>query len=349
MRRPRRCARPRAFTLIELLVVISIIAVLIALLLPAVQSAREAARRIQCVNNLKQLGLALHNYNDVNGSLPPGRIWAPNPSKAFPVFFSGAQNTTWFVLMLPQFEQQSLANAFNFSLGTEGIPGPGLSVALGWFANSTVMSTKVGVFQCPSDRSNLFQINPSYQGGVLSGFKLTKGNYAASWGNTNWGAGMGGNSTLMAAYRPAAFGHTSVTLAKVTDGTSNTVFLGEVLQGAENDVRGAMWSSVSGGSSFMTRYTPNSLKDYFSLTNGGDALPNAPGLFCVSEPVMQLPCTAGVSDSDSFTGARSRHPGVINTVMGDGSVRTVKNTVNADVWVGLNTISGGEILSADSY
>ena len=96
--------------------VIAIIAVLIALLLPAVQAAREAARRMQCVNNLKQLGLAIHNYDSVNGSLPPGRIWAPTKTPAnFPTIFSNCQNTPWFVLMLPQFEQQPLANAFNFS------------------------------------------------------------------------------------------------------------------------------------------------------------------------------------------------------------------------------------------
>jgi prepilin-type N-terminal cleavage/methylation domain-containing protein/prepilin-type processing-associated H-X9-DG protein len=345
MRRPRRCARPRAFTLIELLVVISIIAVLIALLLPAVQSAREAARRIQCVNNLKQLGLALHNYNDVQGSLPPGRVWAPTP-KPFPTIFAGAQNTTWFVMMLPQFEQQNLYNAFNFMLGSEGVPS---NPVAGMFANTTVSATKISVFQCPSDRANLFQINPGYAGGAFSGFKMTKGNYAASWGNTNWGAGMGGDDTLKAAYRPSAFGHSNVTLAKVTDGTSNTVFIAEVLQGAELDIRGVMWSSVSGGATFMTRFTPNAQKDYFNLAFNGDQAPNDPGLFCVSEPVQQLPCISGYSDSNAFGGSRSRHPGGINTVMGDGSVRFVKNTINHEIWVGLNTIGGGEILSADSY
>src|ERR1700756_817371 len=149
-------SRPsRGFTLIELLVVIAIIAVLIALLLPAVQAAREAARRAQCVNNLKQLGLAIHNYASANGSFPPGRIWGPRPSKNnpadFPTIFSGTQNTTWFVLMLPQFEQQALYNAFNFTLGSEGYDGGGLAVAAGMFANSTIAATKISIFQCPSD------------------------------------------------------------------------------------------------------------------------------------------------------------------------------------------------------
>ena len=113
----------RAFTLIELLVVIAIIAVLIGLLLPAVQAAREAARRAQCINNLKQLGLAIHNYHDIHNILPPGRIWAPRPGRAAttsPRSSPGRQNTTWFCLMLRLFEQGTLANAFNFTLGAEG-------------------------------------------------------------------------------------------------------------------------------------------------------------------------------------------------------------------------------------
>ncbi|SIO65595.1 prepilin-type N-terminal cleavage/methylation domain-containing protein/prepilin-type processing-associated H-X9-DG domain-containing protein [Singulisphaera sp. GP187] len=350
-----RGLRRSAFTLIELLVVIAIIAVLIALLLPAVQAAREAARRIQCVNNLKQLGLAIHNYNSVHSCIPPGRIWAPRPGQPatdFPKVFQGAQNTTWFCLMLPQIEQGNLANSFNYSLGSEGWPGPGLAIVDGFFANSTVSATKISSFQCPSDRENKFQIISSYRGGLLSAPIMSKGNYAASWGNTSWGAANDG--TLGPQYLRSAFGHNgNTTFASITDGTSNTVFVGEVLQGGPNDIRGAMWTTVPGGSSFMTRYAPNSTKDYLGLRpgsgTGGDFLNNDPGLFCTSEPVLQLPCDSGAGDSEAFAGSRSRHAGGVNTLLGDGSVRFVKNTVNQAVWIGLNTIGSGEVLSADAF
>src|SRR5262249_33043770 len=160
-----------------------------------------------------------------------------------------------------------------------------LSVALGMFANSTVAASKIAIFQCPSDRQNMFQINPGYAGGALSGPIFTKGNYAVSWGNTSWGQSFRGNFSSQ--YRQSAFGHDGqIGFARVTDGTSNTVFLGEVLQGSLRDVRGVMWSSVPGGGSFMTRFTPNGLRDYLNTVSGGDFLNNAPGLFCDSEPVM---------------------------------------------------------------
>ncbi len=343
--------RRRAFTLIELLVVIAIIAVLIALLLPAVQAAREAARRIQCVNNMKQLGLALHNYLSANNTLPPGRIWAPRPGHAstdFPTVFAGTQNTTWFCMMLPLIEQGNLANSFNFTLGAEGFYGGGLAVAAGFFANSTVSATKISSFQCPSDRQNQFQINPGYQGGALSGPIFTKGNYAVSWGNTNWGAGNA--SSLSAQYLRSAFGHNgNISIASITDGTSNTVFIGEVLQGSTYDIRGVMWSSVSGGGSFMTRFTPNGVQDYLNIQSGGDYLNNNPGLFCTSEPVQQLPCIANAGDSDAFAGSRSRHAGGVNVGFGDGSVRFVKSSINPLTWIGINTIANGEVISSDAY
>src|SRR5262249_42253 len=157
-----------------------------------------------------------------------------NVNGSFPTIFSGAQNTTWFCLMLPLIEQSALGNSFNYTLGSEG---PNSPLPLGFFANSTIAQTKMSVFQCPSDRSLKFQINPGYAGGALSGVMLTKGNYGVSWGNTNWGAQFDtGTGGLGAQYMPSAFGHNgAITMASITDGTSNTVITGEVLQGEQFD------------------------------------------------------------------------------------------------------------------
>ena len=336
-----------AFTLIELLVVIAIIAVLISLLLPAVQSAREAARRAQCVNNLKQLGLAVHNYESANNALPTGRVWGPRsgrPATDFPTIFAGAQGTTWFCLMMPYIEQTALANSFNYDLGSEG---PTTPFPTGYFANSTVSSTKISSFQCPSDEPRVFRINPGYAGGALSGFAMTKGNYAGNWGNASWGQNLGGNATLQAAYQQSSFGHKNVSIPQFTDGTSNSILIGEVIQGSEYDARGMMWSTVMGGCAYTSRFTPNGTKDSFSLKDGFDQMPNAPGLFCVNE--AKLPCQPGNSDSDQFAGSRSRHPGGVNMSFADGSVRFVKESVNAVTWNALHSIKGGEVISADAY
>ncbi len=338
-------SKRRAFTLIELLVVIAIIAVLIALLLPAVQAAREAARRAQCVNNLKQLGLAMHNYHDVNNGLPPGRIWQNGLNGCGYNFFQ-CQDTSWFILMLPQFEQSTLANAFNYSLG---VGGPLAPLPQGFFANSTVTATKLSVFQCPSDRSQSFQITPAYAGGVLSGPIASKGNYVVAWGNTQWDQTDIVNSTgVPVPFLKSAFGHDGrISFATITDGLSNTIFMAEILQGAQYDIRGVVWQSIAGGSHFMSRFTPNKTRDFYGISNVGDALNQV--IFCVSEPVLGLPCIGGIGDRRAFAGPRSHHPGGINTLMGDGSVRFMKDSVNNATWVGLNSIGGGEVISADSY
>jgi prepilin-type N-terminal cleavage/methylation domain-containing protein/prepilin-type processing-associated H-X9-DG protein len=339
--------RRRAFTLIELLVVIAIIAVLIALLLPAVQAAREAARRMQCVNNMKQLGLAIQNYHDFSNSFPPGRIWTPSPTQAFPTILAGVQNTPWFVLMLPQFEQSNLYNAFNFALGSEG---PNAPFPLGYLANSTLESVKISMFQCPSDSINTYMFPAPLNVGPLATAVLSRGNYAASWGNTNWGQGVGSESVLATPYLQSAFGHNGrISFASVTDGSSNTVFMSEVLQGTASDVRGLMWSVGAGSCSFFSRFTPNGVTDFLGQFSGFDQIGDATS--CVNDPVHGLPCAVQTNhgNNTAYCASRSRHAGGVNSLFGDGSVHFMKNSVSATIWVGLNTIGSGEVISSDAY
>jgi prepilin-type N-terminal cleavage/methylation domain-containing protein/prepilin-type processing-associated H-X9-DG protein len=338
----------RAFTLIELLVVITILAVLIALILPAVQAAREASRRAQCINNLKQLGLALQNYEAMAGVIVPGRI-----SLSRTVFDSpgqpgtplgGGQDTPWLPLLLPYLEQQPLANRFNFSLGSYGTGNDG------FFANTTVTATKLAVLQCPSDRNLTFQYPAGYLGGKLSGPVLTRGNYAANWGNNLYGQLKGISSDPRADYLPSPFGFRGdIPFAAVTDGLSQSVFFAEVLQGSASDIRGLIWSSLPGTSNYISGLAPNGTRHIYGLSVEGDVLPDAS--LCVDEPGQKLPCTgdpAGVSFRD-FAGARSRHGGGVNVAFGDGSARLIRDTVDPRIWVALHSISAGELVGAGSF
>jgi prepilin-type N-terminal cleavage/methylation domain-containing protein/prepilin-type processing-associated H-X9-DG protein len=344
----------RGFTLIELLVVIAIIAVLIALLLPAVQAAREAARRIQCVNNMKQLGLAMHNYTTANGVLPPGVITASNCPRDI---FVGCQNTPWFILMLPQFEQQALANSFNYSLGPEG---PLVPVPLGYFANSTTTAVKLASFQCPSDGDSDYKVAPTIAGGIMSGPTVSKGNYGVSWGNTYWGQDQPNPATVLTnpagggpvTFLPSAFGFNgNIGFASIVDGLSATVFMSELLKGTLYDQRGVLWSTAMGAGSFCSRFTPDHFDDIYRLESGFDLLTSSD--VCDSQPGRMLPCNAAAAGADqrrrALAGAKSRHPGGVNTMLGDGSVRFVKATIASPIWVALNSISGGEVLDASSY
>ena len=223
-----RRAHSRGFTLIELLVVIAIIAVLIALLLPAVQAAREAARRIQCINNLKQLGLATHNYHRAYNSFPSGALYPCSTVD----FGNGNQGACWgwavgpLVQVFNYMEQTALYNAYNADLGVWGSHPPSTSGPTLWWANTTVFNTQVGLFLCPSDARQLPQ---SVQSSVA--------NYGGNFGGPFCFAGYTG--TIIPSMNP---GFTSffdrdllmstagtIGIQSVTDGTSNTTLWSEMM------------------------------------------------------------------------------------------------------------------------
>jgi prepilin-type N-terminal cleavage/methylation domain-containing protein/prepilin-type processing-associated H-X9-DG protein len=337
MTKPSPAHRTRAFTLIELLVVIAIIAVLIALLLPAVQSAREAARRTQCVNNLKQIGLALQNYHDVNGSFPLDRCLFTGITPT-PYSFSG------WAAILPQLEQSTVFSAINFSLPSANQAG-----------NTTVLNTTIAGYLCPSESMT---IPPGNGSGT---------NYSLSEGSDivyNYGAT---DTTGIQVNQPRPngpfFPNTVSRIAQFTDGTSNSVMVGERLLGGfaptvPVDVRDIFKSPLS-PVTLTDAYTMCQALDITNLanlnqtqtTNGtpwieGTVATNA--CFKVVEPPNLRSCEFMAVARITLT-ASSNHPGGVNVGFGDGSVHFVKNSISMTVWWALGSINGGEVISSDSY
>ena len=372
------------FTLIELLVVIAIIAVLIALLLPAVQSAREAARRVQCINNLKQIGLAMHNYHDANGVFPmaASKNCNSDPASNCPGY---ADWRGWSALAtsLPFSEQSALFNAINFNMAEEihdNTPAP---------ENSTVVLTRVKQYMCPSD---------PYVG--VTGLN----NYHACYGTTSdWPSSLdtspftnmqnadGNGSTGMFAV------WTSNGIASVTDGTSNTLFFAEALVGnnqGNESARGRGIGNASPGSHYrgngvvVNAALPYQYDDFTSsasnMANTLTALQLCAAEFANPNSVhitshrgwrwasfsegsafnvAQTPndhqypmnvCRGQGNPSQSDNGSNSLpstsfHPGGVNTLFVDGSVRFIKDTVARNVWWSLGTKAGGEVVSSDSF
>jgi prepilin-type N-terminal cleavage/methylation domain-containing protein/prepilin-type processing-associated H-X9-DG protein len=307
----------RGFTLIELLVVIAIISVLIALLLPAVQAAREAARRAQCINNLKQIGLAMHNYLQATNAFPIGTIinaanWPCQPSL----------RTPWTMQILPYIEATTVGNAFNYSVG---IAGPGWAGSL---SCESIVATRLAVLNCPSDVPQIF----------LAAWR-PKFNYGANWGNTNLGQLNIGTSgtTGYVPYMLAPFGvNTAQPISAFTDGTSNSILNSEVLQvSSQNDERCEWWNDVT--ANFQTYLTPN--------TTSPDQLDS----WCVSNPGHNEPCIAMGNTYLLSIASRSRHPGGVNTLFADGSAHFIKNSIAYTVWRALGTVQQGEVISSDSY
>ena len=317
--------------MIELLVVISIIAVLIALLLPAVQAAREAARRVQCVNNLKQIGLALENYHDALGTFPMSYA-ARSPFK------DGATDTApgwgWGTLILPQLEQGPLANAVNFTIPVEDP------------RNSTVIATRLNAYLCPSDPipGGAFPVSDA-SGNLVAMMAPTS--YAACVGNDLADSTTGLNNDGLG--NGILFRNSGIRIADVTDGTSQTITVGE-----------RAWSITSGPWAGVA-------------TNGvirrgpANSCPSTGALFYLAASLVQAHCNVLNTDTDPDGGLddySSRHPGGANVVFADGSVHFLKNVLRNSgtrpdgstlssptslVLQALGTRAGGEVVSADTY
>jgi prepilin-type N-terminal cleavage/methylation domain-containing protein/prepilin-type processing-associated H-X9-DG protein len=369
--------RSRGFTLIELLVVIAIIGVLVSLLLPAVQSAREAARRSQCINNLKQLGLAFHNYLSANSdTVPP--LFVDNYDGAL-VPCAGcddAQNWSTHARLLPFLEQQPIYNSINFDYGSRWGPGVSDDPASGGLysvINGTAVVSQVSIFLCPSDpnpgRANNSSIVIGQRNRPFTAIGSYPVNLGLHRGYNNWRPN--GPTYVPSQWDDALKG--VVNLNTFTDGTTNTVIFSEWVRGAGVDP-----NSAKDGLGVMYN-KPSSVPDYVDPPYPADyALDKTAADRChagvdgsrgrnwtwkgewvfygktFSYTHTQLPNRRSCVHADwgrvgNMAAASSLHPGGVNVLRGDGSVKFVKNSIGYLTWYALATPNGGEAISDDAY
>jgi prepilin-type N-terminal cleavage/methylation domain-containing protein/prepilin-type processing-associated H-X9-DG protein len=309
----------RGFTLVELLVVIAIIGILVALLLPAIQAAREAARRAQCVNNAKQAGVAFQNYHDTYKTLPPGNY--------------SCCNGTWQMAILKFMEEQALADLYtwlpkdaqfyslDYSYDQDHAPAP---------HNRQVCQTRIATLTCPSDEPQ------------VDSRGITFHNYVANYGNTNhYGFDyLTPASPSYVKYLGSPFSGVDfdppviigVKFKKIPDGLSKTLLLSEVVQGRDGDLRGCTWWGWSAG--FET----------FSSPNSADPDLIQQSIYC-NPALPNPPCNAQSGLNRFRAAARSHHPGGVNAAMCDGSVQFVVDDVDLTTWRAASTTNGSEVYS----
>jgi prepilin-type N-terminal cleavage/methylation domain-containing protein/prepilin-type processing-associated H-X9-DG protein len=336
-RRPVRLA----FTLIELLVVIAIIAILIGLLLPAVQKVREAAARSQCQNNLKQMGLALHNFaGNYNGRLPAAIIHCGRYNNASNTPYSGPEvsykgqspytiyNHSGFVALLPYVEQDNLFRQYSYAFRASASSPYGIPIAPQSPANDAVAATVVSIFVCPSDVKPppVESRNPGNSTDFYEMVSAARSNYLFSTGaytdyDNNWASTSSGAK--------GAFGNNgAASIAAMPDGTSNTIAIGESLQKWHNGstVFGPYWGTGT--------HTAVHGRGYYS-----NFTPNYPYGSCA--PSANRMCTYA-------WGFGSNHSGTTNFVMCDGSVRGIRDAVAPATWQALCTSEAGDIVGNDN-
>ena len=381
-----RSSRSRSgFTLIELLVVIAIIAVLIALLLPAVQSAREAARRMQCVNNLKQIGLGIHNYMSSFGSTP---VHEYRRADEYGGTGGTAGNRGWHCMFLPFIEQKPLYDSMNFAY-SDGFYGNN-NIVTG--VNATAQRSTVATFLCPSDGVECTPIDGVVN--AVPGGKLGNNNYAGNSGRPrnillpgqapNGGAfpphqGVISTSrmynTSPGPCSPAARAtntNVNVTVASITDGLSNTAAAAEflkndgsgdspdprrrfnytnsaIIEAIDVDIMAVIRDGMAGPAlnwAFWTTYKGAS----WAFTDAWEGHLYA-HLFPPNAPTYHVyhDNTLRCFEGDTGANPSSNHPGGVNVAFMDGSVRFVKNSVSLPTWWALGTRNGGEVVSSDSY
>jgi prepilin-type N-terminal cleavage/methylation domain-containing protein/prepilin-type processing-associated H-X9-DG protein len=363
MKSPSRSVRAvrRAFTLIELLVVIAIIGVLVALLLPAVQSAREAARRSQCVNNLKQIGLAMHNYLSAVNTFPMGGVTYSNANWTSPctaATMTGPMGYSALDLLLPYMEQQPIFNAINFNFAVAGVWGSGH----GGRTNSTAFLQRIASYVCPTDLEQIpFQVPTQSQ----NAYQQTS--YVVNAGTWNvvayfYGCQAHGNVNYPGRIEYPGNGpfdkSTAYRESQIRDGLSNTIFAGEYSK------------YLNDPDPVMNFY--NRVGNFLSNAGNGDTLRGQGLAMCVpniNAPLL-VPCwwgaqipdgTADDSDYKNWLinpaqyknvgnfGFHSLHPGGCNMLFGDGSVKFLKASTSQQTLMALGTRASNEAISSDAY